>query len=103
MENILAISDQLHKLIEDAKTEAESIVTAARKRADEMINHEKAQIETDLARTQRFSTRAEEEKMRVEANRILDQYKHKAASLKDVSRKRLAIAINLVLNEVLPQ
>lgn len=103
MENILAISDQLHKLLEDAKSEAESIISAAQQRADEMINQEKAQIETDLVRAQRFSKRTEEEKMRLEANRILEEYKQKAVLLKEVSRSRLSIAVNLVVNEVLPQ
>jgi vacuolar-type H+-ATPase subunit H len=103
MERILTISDQLQKLLDEAKKEAERIVADAQKRSDEKIAQAKAEAETELIRAQRFSKRTEKEKIKKEAAQILKEYQQKAASLKRISNERLLLAINLILTEVLPQ
>ena len=103
MEKILSISDQLQKLLDEAKREAERVVAEAQKNADEMISQTKAEIEMKLIRDQRFSKQTEEEKIKIESIKILEEYRKKATSLKNITDERFMTAIKLILSEVLPE
>ena len=103
MYKILSISDQLQKLLDEAKKEAEKIDAEAQKKAQEMISHTKTEVETKLAHARRLSKQFQEEKIKIESFQILEEYRKKAASLRDISKDHLIIAENFILKKVLPQ
>ena len=102
MENIVSLTNLLQKALDEAKQEASSIIHTAQQTAEEMVAKAQAHAEKDIITTHHMMKEEEEEKIRQEANQILTEYHQKAASYQSLSEKRLTLALNLVLKEVLP-
>jgi vacuolar-type H+-ATPase subunit H len=108
VERLISMGEQLQKLLEEAEREAEAKIAEAQNRADEMVARAKAEAENRRIRAQRgdgvqdFVT-AEEEKAKKEASKILEDYKRKAETMKDVETEQFDKAVALVLGEVLPK
>lgn len=102
MENILSITELLHEVLDDAKKEADKIIADAHKTANEMIAQVKVQMREELNKARVRALHEEKEKIKIESTRILDEYRQKVTSLKNIPERRLNIALDLVINEVLP-
>ena len=102
MENIVSLTDLLQKALDEAKQEASSIIQAAQQTAEEMVAKAKTQAEKEAITNHHILKQKEEDKIRQEANQILTEYYHKAASLKFLSENRSNLALDLVLKEGLP-
>jgi len=108
MERVLSIGERLQKLLEEAEREAERKAAEARRRADETISEAREEAENRRIRARRGDgiedlIRAEEEKAKKEAAKILEDYRGRAEAIKEVSPERLEEAVNFVLKEALPR
>lgn len=103
MESIVSLTTLLQKALDDAKQEANSIIHVAQHTAEEMVTEAKTQAEKEVINAQLLLKQKEETKIKHEANQLLNKYHQKAASVRRLSEKRIAIALDLVLKEVLPQ
>lgn len=102
------MGERLQKLLDGAEIEAETKVTEAQRRAEEMISKARTEAENKRARAQRGHgiddlIQAEEEKAKKDAAKILKDYKKKADETKKVPEDRFKEAVELVLKEVLPR
>ncbi|RLI10456.1 hypothetical protein DRO42_01260 [Candidatus Bathyarchaeota archaeon] len=108
VERVLSIGERLHKLLEEAEREAERKIAEAQKKANEMIAKAKAEAEDRQIRARRGAgiddlIRAEEEKAKKEAAKIMEDYRRKAEELRKVPDDRFKESVDLVLREVLPK
>jgi vacuolar-type H+-ATPase subunit H len=108
VERVLDLSGRLQRILEEAEKAAEMKVEEARKRAEEMITRAKEEAENRRIRAQRGDgiedlTRAEEERAKLEASRILEEYRARAERLRRVPEDRFREAVEMVLGEVLPR
>lgn len=108
VERVLSIGERLQRLLDDAETNADEIVTEAQRKADEMVSKAKAEAERRRNMAQRGSgidelIREAEEEAKVEAKKGLEDYKKKAKALKKLPKDKIQGALELVLKEVLPE
>ncbi|MEM2893678.1 MAG: V-type ATPase subunit subunit G family protein [Candidatus Bathyarchaeia archaeon] len=108
MERVLTLSERLQRILEEAEKAGELKIEEARKRAEEMITRAKEEAENRRIRAQRGDgiedlTRAEEEKAKLEAARILEEYRARAENLRRVPEERFKEAVELILREVIPR
>jgi len=108
LESVLSIGERLQRLLTEADREAEVKVAEAQRRAEEMLS--KARVDAERRRTmaQRGYGIEEllneaEEKAKAEAKKSMKDYKAKAEALKEVTEEKIAEAVTLVLQEVLPR
>ncbi|MGQ9680243.1 MAG: V-type ATPase subunit subunit G family protein [Candidatus Bathyarchaeia archaeon] len=108
MERVISIGERLQKLLEEAEMEAERKIAEARRKADEMIARAKDDAENRRIMAQRGDgiedlLKAEEDKAKQEAAKILEEYRRRAEAVERVPREKIEEAISLVLREVLPK
>lgn len=108
MEKLISMGEQLQKLLDEAEKEAEAKIAEAQRSADEMVAQARAEAENRQIRAQRgdgiedFIT-AEEEKAKKEASKILEDYRRKAETMKNVEAEQFDEAVTFILGEVLPK
>jgi vacuolar-type H+-ATPase subunit H len=108
VERVLSIGKRLQRLLDEAETHADEIVTEAQSKAEEMVSKAKAESERRRNMAQRGSgidelIREAEEEAKVEAKNSLEDYKKKAKALKKLPKDKIQGALELVLKEVLPE
>lgn len=108
MERVLSMGGRLKRLLEEAEAESERLISEAMAEADQQVNQVRQDGEYRLRRAQRGTgiddlIQAEEIKAKKEAQEVIEEYKTKANDLRDTSSKNREVALNLILEEVLPK
>jgi len=102
------MGDRLQRLLKEAEEEADKIVSEARVEADAMIKEAQEDAEHRLSRAQRGTgiddlIKAEEEKAQKEAREIRERYKSRAKEIEQVSMENREDALEMILEEVIPE
>ena len=108
MENIINLSERLIALIERAEAEARDIVSKAQREADEMLLEVKEEADKKRLRAQRRTgldefLAPEEEKARIEANKVKEEYEKRASNIRNIPEEKIAQAVDFVLKEIQPK
>jgi vacuolar-type H+-ATPase subunit H len=108
MERIISIGGRLQKLLDDAEAEANSKISEAGRKSDEIINSAKADAEYRRGRAQRGTgiddlITAEEKRAKKDAEKIVEDYRKRVEEITKVSKKSIDDAVELILKEVLPR
>jgi len=108
MERIISIGGRLQKLLDDAEAEANSKISEAERKSDEIINSAKADTEYRRGRAQRGTgiddlITAEEKRAKKDAEKIVEDYRKRVEEITKVSKKSIDDAVELILKEVLPR
>lgn len=105
---ILSMGGRLQRLLEEAESEADRILSEARAEADAMINEAKEESEYRLSRAQRGTgiddlIKSEEEKAQKEAQKVKERYLSRVEEIKGVSTEKRKEAVNMIVEEVIPE
>jgi vacuolar-type H+-ATPase subunit H len=108
IKKVLSVGRRLQAILEEAESESQKKLTDARKRAEEIVSKARAQAEEKKAKAQRGSgiddlIKAEEIRATKEAEKIKVRYQEKIDVLKKLPKKNRDVAVQHVLEEVLPK
>ena len=107
VKKILSVGKRLQTILEEAERESQQKLGDAKRRSDEMVNKARSDAEEKKSKAQRGAgiddlVKAEENRAKVEAEKIKAQYLQKIEAIKKIPLKKRASSIDLVVKEVLP-
>jgi vacuolar-type H+-ATPase subunit H len=107
VKKILSVGKRLQTILEEAERESQQKMSEAKRLSDEMVNKARVEAEEKKSKAQRGAgiddlIKAEENRAKVEAEKIKAQYQQKIEAIKNVSKKKRDYNVNLVVKEVLP-
>lgn len=108
IERMLSMGGRLKRLLDEAETESERLISEAQIKAAQEINQAKQEGENRLRRAQRGTgiddlIQAEEIKAKRDAQKIVEEYELKGKTLMDTTNKNREATVKFILNEVLPK
>jgi vacuolar-type H+-ATPase subunit H len=107
VKKVLSIGKRLQTILEEAERESQQKLGDAKRRSDEMVNKARLEAEEKKSKAQRGAgiddlIKAEENRAKVEADKIKAQYQQKIESIKKIPKKKRDHSVDLVIREVLP-
>jgi len=107
VKKVLSVGKRLQTILEEAERESQQKLGDAKRRSDEMVNKARSDAEEKKSKAQRGAgiddlVKAEENRAKVEAEKIKAQYLQKIEAIKKIPRKKRDSSIDLVVKEVLP-
>ncbi len=107
VKKVLSVGKRLQTILEEAERESQQKLGDAKRRSDEMVNKARSDAEEKKSKAQRGAgiddlVKAEENRAKVEAEKIKAQYLQKIEAIKKIPRRKRDSSIDLVVKEVLP-
>ena len=107
VKKVLSVGKRLQTILEEAERESQQKLGDAKRRSEEMINKAKAEADEKKSKAQRGAgiddlVKAEENRAKVEAEKIKAQYQQKIEAIKKIPKKKRDQSVDLVMKEVLP-
>ena len=107
VKKVLSVGKRLQTILEEAERESQQKLGDAKRRSDEMVNKARSDAEEKKSKAQRGAgiddlVKAEENRAKVEAEKIKAQYLQKIEAIKKIPLKKRDSSIDLVVKEVLP-
>jgi vacuolar-type H+-ATPase subunit H len=107
VKKVLSVGKRLQTILEEAERESQQKLGDAKRRSDEMVNKARSEAEEKKSKAQRGAgiddlVKAEENRAKVEAEKIKVQYQQKIEVIKKIPKKKRDHSVDLVIKEVLP-
>jgi vacuolar-type H+-ATPase subunit H len=107
VKKVLSVGKRLQTILEEAERESQQNLADTKRRSDDMVNKAKAEAEERKSKAQRGAgiddlIKAEENRAKVEAEKIKAKYQQKIEAIKKISKKKMDHSVDLVVKEVLP-
>jgi vacuolar-type H+-ATPase subunit H len=107
VKKILSVGKRLQTILEEAERESQQKLGDAKRRSDEIVNKSRAEAEEKKSKAQRGAgiddlINAEENRAKVEAEKIKAQYQQKIEAIKKIPKKKRDRSVEIVVKEVLP-
>ena len=107
VKKVLSVGKRLQTILEEAERESQQKLGDAKRRSDEMVNKARSDAEEKKSKAQRGAgiddlVKAEENRAKVEAEKIKAHYLQKIEAIKKIPRRKRDSSIDLVVKEVLP-
>jgi vacuolar-type H+-ATPase subunit H len=107
VKKVLSVGKRLQTILEEAERESQQNLADTKRRSDDMVNKAKAEAEEKKSKAQRGAgiddlIKAEENRAKVEAEKIKVQYQQKIEAIKKIPKIKRDNSVDLVVKEVLP-